>query len=269
MKNSKKILALLILFVSVAMFSILPATASVLNEAQKHTTDDNGIQIEAKFKKITSYKITFNCNGGKIGSKKTTVKNIKKGAKIKKFPATPKRTGYTFQGWYTKKSGGKKINKNTKPTKSATVYTHWVKITSASKVVGHWKNSQFDPYYGAIIWYDYYFYANGKFEEYRHKPIILEKTKGKYSVSNGKVYFKERKFYDAYIGDIKDFSKKDWQKNLKYRSYGSRSDMTSTYRVGSDKDGVYLSIAHQNFWSDRSIMSVLEQGTYYEYKYRK
>jgi uncharacterized repeat protein (TIGR02543 family) len=36
------------------------------------------------------------------------------------------RIGYKFQGWYTKKSGGKKIKSTTEmPIKNVTCYAHW------------------------------------------------------------------------------------------------------------------------------------------------
>jgi len=55
-------------------------------------------------------KLTFNAGKGKIGKKsKVTVKN-KVGKKIK-FPKKPKRKGYKFMGWYTKKKGGIEIKK--------------------------------------------------------------------------------------------------------------------------------------------------------------
>ncbi|MCL2116250.1 MAG: InlB B-repeat-containing protein [Methanobrevibacter sp.] len=210
MKNSKRILTLLILFVIVAMFSILPATASVLNKAEKHTTDDNGIQIEAKYKKITSYKITFNGNGGKIGTKTKVAKNINKGSKIKKFPATPKRTGYTFKGWYTKKSGGKKISANSKPTKSVTLYAHWTKKATKtnvdSKLLGNWLYTAIS--YGYQDSYRYNFNSDGTFRFFKvgfsTNNYFLSVTPhyfsgsrvldGKYKVSNGKITFTNVKF---------------------------------------------------------------------------
>jgi uncharacterized repeat protein (TIGR02543 family) len=38
------------------------------------------------------------------------------------------RKGYKFLGWYTKKSGGKKITKSTKIKKNTTYYAHWKKL---------------------------------------------------------------------------------------------------------------------------------------------
>jgi uncharacterized repeat protein (TIGR02543 family) len=56
-------------------------------------------------------------------SKKVTV-----AAKYGKLP-TPKRSGYGFVGWYTKKSGGSKITATTKVTlkKTHTLYARWTK----------------------------------------------------------------------------------------------------------------------------------------------
>ena len=40
--------------------------------------------------------------------------------------ATPTKTGYTFDGWYTAKSGGAKVSSSTKAgTTNVTLYAHW------------------------------------------------------------------------------------------------------------------------------------------------
>ena len=70
-------------------------------------------------------KIKWDANGGKIGTKKTTITYVKKGSKINTLPKTPKKSGCTFEDWYTKKLGGAKISVKTKPTKSVAYYAHW------------------------------------------------------------------------------------------------------------------------------------------------
>ena len=75
-------------------------------------------------------KITWNANGGKIGGVKTKAVKVKKGAKIGKLP-TAKRAGYTFKGWWTKKTDGKKVTTKTKATKKATYWAHWAKKGSS------------------------------------------------------------------------------------------------------------------------------------------
>jgi len=69
--------------------------------------------------------ITWNYNGGKIGKDTKTATTVKAGTKIGKLPKTPIYTGYTFKGWYTKKTGGTKVTIYTKPIKNVTYYAHW------------------------------------------------------------------------------------------------------------------------------------------------
>jgi uncharacterized repeat protein (TIGR02543 family) len=73
-----------------------------------------------------NYTITFKGNGGKIGLKSSVKKTGKYASKIKP-PQKVKRAGYQFTGWYTKKSGGKKITAKTGISRKATYYAHWRK----------------------------------------------------------------------------------------------------------------------------------------------
>ncbi|MCL2115759.1 MAG: InlB B-repeat-containing protein, partial [Methanobrevibacter sp.] len=205
---------------------IAPVSAAISSENKVYS-------IESK-EKAVKYKVTWNGNGGKIGSKKTTVTYVKKGSKVGKL-ATPKRSGYTFKGWYTKKSGGKKITKNTKPVKSVTYFAQWTKTTSASKIVGHWQGSDTIPVSGYLyrLFHDYYFHANGKFQ-YKETGYSPTKIEGKYSVSNGKVYLKEMKYFTA--KNIEEMNKNIWTFQKGY------SDMTTEYKLASDKNGNYLKI---------------------------
>jgi uncharacterized repeat protein (TIGR02543 family) len=75
-----------------------------------------------------SVKVKFNANKGKVKKKSKTVKysNLEGVSTYGKLPS-PKRSGYMFKGWYTKKKGGKKItsDKDVLATKTHTVYAHW------------------------------------------------------------------------------------------------------------------------------------------------
>ena len=74
-----------------------------------------------------SYTLKLNANGGKISTGATTYsKKVKKKAKVGTLPSASK-TGYTFKGWYTAKSGGTKITASTKYTysKNMTLYARW------------------------------------------------------------------------------------------------------------------------------------------------
>jgi uncharacterized repeat protein (TIGR02543 family) len=83
---------------------------------------DSDVYAAGKAKTVT---VKFNANGGKIGKVKAKTIKVVKGKKIGKLPKSPKRVGYSFKGWYTKKSGGKKVTKNTRPKKAATYYARW------------------------------------------------------------------------------------------------------------------------------------------------
>lgn len=74
--------------------------------------------------KTKSYKVTFNPNKGTLKNSMMT-RTVKYSQKIGSLP-TPTRKNYTFQGWYTKKTGGKKITSSTLIKKKTTYYAHWV-----------------------------------------------------------------------------------------------------------------------------------------------
>ncbi|MDR0520213.1 MAG: InlB B-repeat-containing protein [Clostridiales Family XIII bacterium] len=69
------------------------------------------------------YKVKFNASGGKGAGGS---KNVVFGKKYGKLP-TPKKDLKDFAGWYTQKSGGKKVTANTKlaTAKNHTLYAHW------------------------------------------------------------------------------------------------------------------------------------------------
>jgi uncharacterized repeat protein (TIGR02543 family) len=102
-----------------AGFAIAPAAAQFVNP------DSGAGAVYAAAKKAT---IKFNANGGKVGKKS---KKAAYGKKIGKLPA-PTRKGYYFKGWYTKKSGGKKITKQSTVTdkKTRTLYAQWSRVPS-------------------------------------------------------------------------------------------------------------------------------------------
>ena len=138
MKTKKLFSVFVIVIIAILMFTVALGSVQAVNAAPKKV------------------KVTWNANGGKIGTAKTKVTTHSKGAKIKTLPKTPKRTGYVFNGWYTKKSAGKKVTSTTKATKKVTHYAQWLKqytltfdanggnVTTKSKKVANKKT------YGAL-----------------------------------------------------------------------------------------------------------------------
>lgn len=77
-----------------------------------------------------SYTLTFNANGGSCITK---TKKVNANATYGTLPEAH-RTGYTFSGWYTAKSGGTKVTSSTKATANATVYARWAKAKRTYQV---------------------------------------------------------------------------------------------------------------------------------------
>ena len=71
----------------------------------------------------TTYKVSFNANGG---TKVASTKKLKNGQVYGALPKTT-RKGYTFLGWYTAKTKGTKVTAKTKFTRKSnlTLYAHW------------------------------------------------------------------------------------------------------------------------------------------------
>lgn len=71
-----------------------------------------------------TYTITFNANGG---SSSTSTMTTNSSGKLGSLP-TATRSNYTFDGWYTARSGGSRITTNWVFSKDTTVYAHWTEI---------------------------------------------------------------------------------------------------------------------------------------------
>ncbi|MBR3136686.1 MAG: InlB B-repeat-containing protein, partial [Clostridia bacterium] len=70
-----------------------------------------------------TFTVTLNPNGGSVSP---TTKTVTYGKAYGTMP-TPTRTGYAFDGWYTAKTGGKKVTASTVCYASGnyTLYARW------------------------------------------------------------------------------------------------------------------------------------------------
>ncbi len=82
----------------------------------------SNMTLYAKWK-LNEFTVSFDANGGKTS---TTSKEVIYGEPYGTLP-TADRTGYTFSGWYTAKTGGSKVTKDTIMTAAAnhTLYAQW------------------------------------------------------------------------------------------------------------------------------------------------
>ena len=92
----------------------------------KFLMPNDNVEVKAIFEKDappapTEFIVTFDGNGGtlSVGSMTTT------GQKLPSLPSASRSGSYSFDGWYTKKSGGTKISTDTLFTGNTTVYAHW------------------------------------------------------------------------------------------------------------------------------------------------
>ena len=92
----------------------------------KFTMPGNNVEVKAIFEENTpptpaEFTITFKGNGGTPSVRSMTTTD----QKLTSLPDASRSGSYSFDGWYTKKSGGSKITTDTLFTIDTTVYAHW------------------------------------------------------------------------------------------------------------------------------------------------
>ena len=92
----------------------------------KFTMPNDNVEVKAIFEEDappapTEFIVTFDGNGGtpSVGSMTTTHQ------KLTSLPSASRSGSYSFDGWYTEKSGGTKITTDTVFSANTTVYAHW------------------------------------------------------------------------------------------------------------------------------------------------
>ena len=93
----------------------------------KFIMPDSNVEVKAIFEEDTppaptEFIVTFDGNGGtpSVGSMTTT------NQKLSSLPSASRSGSYSFDGWYTEKSGGTKITTDTVFSADTTVYAHWM-----------------------------------------------------------------------------------------------------------------------------------------------
>lgn len=122
------------------------ATTEPITEpvTEKPTETASAIETTTENEVVVAFGITLNANGGKIGNSSTYKKEVVVG-KTYGTLKNPTRKKYTFDGWYTNKSGGRKITSSTKVVynKDETVlYAHWKKVSVGKVSVSSVKNAK-------------------------------------------------------------------------------------------------------------------------------
>jgi len=93
--------------------------------------DDGGNPSGPNGGEKTTYKVTFNPNGGNVTPTSGTTDTS---GRLSSLP-TPARTGYTFDGWYTAATGGTKVTENRVYSANTTIYARWTADTADAYTV--------------------------------------------------------------------------------------------------------------------------------------
>lgn len=102
-------------------YCVVTNTNNSATGAKTATAVSNTAEIKVSPAAPTEYTITFDGNGGTSPAAQTTA-----GRKLTSLP-TSTQSGYSFNGWYTAKTGGDKITPDTVFSASVTVYAQWTK----------------------------------------------------------------------------------------------------------------------------------------------
>ena len=109
-------------------FSKWKASDNTLYSAGGSYTKNEATTLTAQWT-ANKYTLTYNANGGTCS---TASKSVTYGSAYGTL-ATPTRTGYTFKGWYTTKTGSTKVTSSTTCTGNATIYAQWTANTYTVK----------------------------------------------------------------------------------------------------------------------------------------
>ena len=83
------------------------------------------VENNIAFQLIVKYTIAFDTNGGDALDQTSLA--IREGNTLGELQ-TPTRTGYIFKGWFTEKTGGNAVTKDTIPTADMTIYAQWEQV---------------------------------------------------------------------------------------------------------------------------------------------
>ena len=103
---------------------VMDGGVTIVND--KFTMPDSNVEVKAIFEKDApptpiEFTVAFDGNGGtpSVGSMTTT------NQKLSSLPGASRGGSYSFDGWYTEKSGGTKVTTDTVFSANTTVYARW------------------------------------------------------------------------------------------------------------------------------------------------
>ena len=189
------------------------------------------VEVKAIFEKDappapTEFIVTFDGNGGtpSVGSMPTTNR------KLTSLPSASRRGSYSFDGWYTEKSGGTKITTDTVFSANTTVYAHWTYTGGGSSGYSYYTIKATAGAGGSISPS-----GNVSVREGRDQTFTITPDKG-YAVANVKIDGKS-------IGAVKSYTFENVSRTHTIEVIFMKAN-------GNPQTGVFVDVATGSYYED-------------------
>ncbi len=189
----------------------------------------------------TEFIVTFDGNGGtpSVGSMTTT------NQKLSSLPSASRSGSYSFDGWYTKKSGGTKITTDTEFPADTTVYAHWTYTGSGGSSGYSYYTIKATAGTGGSISPS----GNVSVREGRDQTFTITPDKG-YAVANVKIDGKS-------IGAVKSYTFENVRRTHTIEVIFMKAN-------GNPQTGVFVDVATGSYYEDAvdwAVENGITQGT--------
>ena len=220
-------------------------SGNVTIKDDKFTMPNAHVEVKAIFEEDvpapTEFIVTFDGNGGtpSVGSMTTT------NQKLSSLPSASRSGRYSFDGWYTEKSGGTKITKNTVFSANTTVYAHWTYIGGGGSSGYSYYTIKATAGTGGSISPS----GNVSVREGRDQTFTITPDKG-YAVANVKIDGKS-------IGAVKSYTFENVSRTHTIEVIFMKAN-------GNPQTGVFVDVATGSYYEDAvdwAVENGITQGT--------
>ena len=205
-------------------------SGNVTIKDDKFTMPNAHVEVKAIFEEDvpapTEFIVTFDGNGGtpSVGSLTTT------NQKLSSLPSASRSGRYSFDGWYTEKSGGTKITKDTVFHADTTVYAHWTYTGGGSSGYSYYTIKATAGTGGSISPS-----GNVSVREGRDQTFTITPDKG-YAVANVKIDGKS-------IGAVKSYTFENVRRTHTIEVIFMKAN-------GNPQTGVFVDVATGSYYED-------------------
>ena len=238
----------------------------------EHKYDVNGKCSGCGASDGVTFKVTFDPNGGSVSD---TSKYVKKNTLYGTLP-TPVRDYYTFDGWYTAKTGGEKVNPGTRYSYSSniTLYARWTmkgeywalasEVPAGARILDtQWKYDKTTSYWG-----DYGAWSSWSTSSVSNSDTRQVETR---TVTDRAAYTEYR--YYRYVNSAGTYGSDTYGYNGCYTLQEITLDDQLTWQknVGVDLYGPYVYNGNtylKNIWIYKGATQI-PAVTHQEYRYRE